>query len=234
MEYICKSDILVYVATHRETISLDEFYHLYSRGVEKRHIFLDENDRNRFIRLLFLCNGSKPVVYKTIQGLPLDEVDVGGPLVAIGAYCLMPNHFHILVKEITQGGTVRFMSKLLTSYSMYFNLKNERTGRLFESNFKSTHASDDNYLKYLFSYIHLNPAKLVMSNWRENLHVDKEMIYSFISKYEFSSIKDYLGEKREINRVINPNVFPGYFQTPKDWKDELMEWISLRDLEFQG
>jgi len=88
------------------TFSIEEFYHLYSRGVDKRLIFLDDNDRKRFVRLLFLCNGIKPVMYRETQKLSLADVETGPKLVAIGAYCLMPNHFHLLIKEITEGGIV--------------------------------------------------------------------------------------------------------------------------------
>src|SRR3989344_5794707 len=118
--------------------SIDEFYHLYNRGIEKRTIFLDLKDKERFINLLFLCNGSKPLVFKDIpQGLPLGKVNKGEPLVAIGAYCLMPNHFHILVSEIIENGISKFIWKLLTAYSMYFNKKYKRTGRLFEGTFRA-------------------------------------------------------------------------------------------------
>ena len=65
------------MGTRKNIISIEEYYHLYSRGVDKRIIFIDDNDRKRFIRLLFLCNGSKPVIYRTIQGVPLDKINVG-------------------------------------------------------------------------------------------------------------------------------------------------------------
>ena len=115
-------------------------------------LFLDIPDRERFVKLLFVCNGTNPVVFKTIQGLPLDKIERGETLVDIGLYCLMPNHFHLLVKEKKENGISMFMEKLSTSYSMYFNKKNERTGRIFENTFKATHVDNDEYLKYLFAY----------------------------------------------------------------------------------
>ena len=78
-------------------------------------------------------------------------------LTAIAAYCLMPNHFHILVHEKVEGGISKFMQKLMTSYTMYINKKYDRTGALFGSSFKAVHVTDDNHLKYLFAYINLNP-----------------------------------------------------------------------------
>src|SRR3989338_2657209 len=116
--------------------SVGEFYHLYNRGSNKMPIFLDDSYKKRFIKLLFVCNSKKPVVFKTIQGLPLDEIDRGETLVDIGSYCLMPNHFHLLIREKMENGISLFMEKLSTAYSMYFNKKNERTGGLFEGTFK--------------------------------------------------------------------------------------------------
>src|SRR5665213_2524311 len=123
--------------------ALGEYYHIYNRGVEKRKVFFDDIDRNRFVRLLFLANSNKSFVYRLVQGRPLNEIDVGEKSVAIGAYTLMPNHFHILVKETKEGGISNFMEKLQTGYSMYFNKKNERVGPLFQGRFKAQHVVHD-------------------------------------------------------------------------------------------
>ncbi|MBU3925748.1 transposase, partial [Patescibacteria group bacterium] len=168
-----------------------EFYHLYNRGINKMAIFLNNIDKKRFIKLLFACNSKKPVVFKNIQGLPLEEIERGETIVDIGAYCLMPNHFHLLVREKTENGISMFMEKLFTAYSMYFNKKNERTGRLFEGIFKATHANKDQYLKYLFAYIHLNPVKLIDLKWKENSITDKEKAKKFLKEYAYSSYLDY-------------------------------------------
>src|SRR3989338_837348 len=82
----------ILVTIRKLSFSIDEYYHIYSRGVDKRIIFLDDNDRHRFMRLMFLCNGDKPVIYRDTQNLSLQKIDMGKRLVAIGAYCLMPNH----------------------------------------------------------------------------------------------------------------------------------------------
>lgn len=222
------------MGVRKNVISIDEFYHLYSRGVDKRIIFLDDNDRKRFVRLLFLCNGSKPLVYKTIQGLPLDKIDVGDKLVAIGAYALMPNHFHLLIKEITENGVVKFMSKLLTSYSMYFNKKYERNGTLFGSEFKSEHLDSDEYLKYIFAYIHLNPVKIIYPKWRDGGEFDLVKIKEFLAEYEFSSYKDYIGIKRESGIILNKNVFPDYFTNEGDFESYINEWINFNPELIQG
>lgn len=209
--------------------SVEEFYHLYSRGVDKRLIFLDDNDRKRFMRLLFLCNGIKPVMYRETKKLSLADIDTGSKLVAIGAYCLMPNHFHLLIKETTDGGIVKFMGKLLTAYSSYFNKKYKRTGALFGSEFKSTHLDTDKYLKYIYSYIHLNPLKIFNSNWR-NERINISRTESFLNKYGYSSYHDYLSEKdREEHLILNSTVFPKYFNNADDFKRNIHDWINFTE-----
>src|SRR3989344_8417316 len=103
-----------------------EFYHLYNRGVEKRPIFSDRNDRERFLRLLFIANSTEPFDFREIADKKYSEIDRGELLVAIGAYCLMPNHFHLLIREIVPAGISLFMGKLATGYSMYFNKRHGR------------------------------------------------------------------------------------------------------------
>jgi len=213
------------MAVRRINFSIDEFYHLYSRGVDKRLIFLDDDDRNRFLRLLYICNGSKPVDYKKIKNLNLSNIEVGEKLVAIGAYCFMPNHFHLLVKEVNEGGIVKFMSKLLTAYSSYFNKKYERTGALFSSEFKSEHANNDTYLRYLFAYIHLNPVKLIDPEWRER-QTDTEVVKSFLKRYQYSSFLDYIDDSREERLIINKQVFPTYFTDSSDFLAQMHDWLS--------
>ena len=170
-----------------------EYYHVYNRGVDKRDIYLDNADRLRFNRLLHIANSTKPVVYKLVQRLPLDKVEVGERLVAIGAYCLMPNHFHLLVKEIKEGGITSFMEKLMTGYSKYFNKRNNRTGALFQGRFKAEHVDRDEYLKYLYAYIHLNPVKLIDSDWKEKGISNLSKAKKYFGEYPWVKEKIGLG-----------------------------------------
>ncbi len=211
----------------KESICLNEYYHIYNRGVDKRIIYLTDNDRIRFTRLLFLCNGNKPVVYRNVQTLSLNEIEVGEKLVAIGAYCLMPNHFHILMKGTTEGGIEKFMRKLLTSYSMYFNKNHERTGALFEGEFKSAHLDSDEYLKYVYSYIHLNPVKIIDQNWKEKGILDLLKAEAFLKDYSYSSYRDYLGEEREFSAVLDRSVFPDYFHKESDLSSHIQDWLNF-------
>ncbi len=201
-----------------------EYYHVYNRGVEKRDIVLSQSDNERFLRLLFLANGDRPFKYKEIEDLPLSKVDRGEPLVAIGAYCLMTNHFHILVKEIQEGGLSRFMEKFTTGYSKYFNKKYDRVGPLFQSRFKAEHVNRDEYLKYLYAYIHLNPVKFIHPEWKE--HINPAQAKTHLESYRYSSYGDYSGIMREESLILSKEEFPDYFMEVREFEDFLNDWLE--------
>jgi putative transposase len=208
-----------------------EYYHVYNRGVEKRETFIDQRDYERFLRLLFLSNGTKSYVYRSVQGVPLNEIDRGEQLTAIGAYVLMPNHFHLLLKETSGGGISKFMEKLTTGYSMYFNKKNKRVGPLFQGPFKAQHVDRDEYLKYLLAYIHLNPVKLIDSGWKENGIKDRSAAKKYLAGYRYSSYPDYLGEKREEVAILARKEFPEYFTNERGFEDFIDDWLLMRAKE---
>ena len=139
----------------------------------------------------------------------------------------MPNHFHLLLTQIEKNGISKFMQKLATGYSMYYNKRYERTGTLFEGKFKSEHANEDDYLKHLFSYIHLNPVKIINPSWKEKGVKNKPQILSYLEKYPYSSYPDYLGHDRPQNKIINPETFPEYFPDRKSVKEEIFTWLDL-------
>ena len=210
------------MSIRKQTFAPNEFYHLYNRGTDKRVIFQDEKDYKHILLLMYICNTTKSIELRNIK----EEFDRGETLVDIGAYCLMPNHFHILVREKTDGGVSKYMLKLLTSYSMYFNKKYKRTGKLYEGVFKSTHANSDPYLQYLYSYIHLNPAKLIDKNWKENKNRNVVKLLEYVFSYPYSSLIEYVDSKF---KIINPKPFPIYFENPKEHKEKLFEWLSFNN-----
>ncbi len=215
-----------------------ECYHIYNRGNSKQLIFLDDQDRDRFVKLLYLCNSTKAVNFREdIVKRKIDafDYDRSQSIVSIGAWVLMPNHFHILLSIPHDPKTVFgqneisvFMKKLLTSYSKYFNKKYERTGALFEGPFKSSLLNRDEYLKYIFSYIHLNPIKLIDKNWKDEGIKDIKKAKDFLNKYEWGSYKDYIGVNRSQNKILNKKDFPDYFENPKVFKEEIFEWLAYK------
>lgn len=202
------------------SFAIGEYYHLYNRGTDKRIIFKDKADYRHFLYLMYICNTMKSIALRDI-GINFNR---GESIVYIGAYCLMPNHFHILVKEKEEGGISKYMRKLLTAYSMYFNKKYKRTGTLYENMFKASWISRDTYLKYIYAYIHLNPAKLINKNWRDDKKRNVAELSDYVFEYEFSSLKEYLAEKY---KIINPDEFPDYFSVPEDHKRELFDWLDV-------
>ncbi len=210
-----------------------EFFHIYNRGTDKRQIFFDSADYHRFLELLYLCNSEKPInvrdVKKTYESVYSYEHEV--PLVHIGAYCLMPNHFHLLMTANIDGGISKFVKKVSTGYSMYFNKRYDRTGSLFQGAFKAEHANTDEYLKYLYAYIHLNPVKLIDPKWKEEGSKDAVKSFDFAASFQYSSLPDYLGRLRPEKAILNPTPFPGYFLSPSDIKNEMFEWLTFTQPE---
>jgi putative transposase len=205
-----------------------EFYHLYNRGVDRRKIFLSKEDHERFLALLYVCNGSVTVDLK-LQGKTLYEVSAierGETLVDVCCYCLMPNHFHILVKEKVEGGISRFMQKLTTAYTMYINKRVKRTGALFGGKFKATHVPDDRYLKHLISYIHLNPIKLIESKWKEVGILNNTRAEKFLTSFKYSSFIDYSNVSRPENILLNKNNLLDTTDVPTDFNESILEWLS--------
>jgi len=222
---------------YRDDLAPGGYYHVYNRGVDKREIFLEHKDFLRFTVLMYLCNSHENIYLpdllrdNKIEDLLLKER--GKNLVDIGCFCLMPNHFHLLIKIPEDGNDANislFMQKLITGYVMYFNKRNQRKGTLFEGRYKAKLISNDNYLKYIFSYIHLNPVKLIRPDWREEgLAVeDFNPIHSYLKDYMYSSYLEYSGEPRNgFERILNKEVFPEYFSNDQDFLRELTGWLNF-------
>lgn len=217
----------------------DEYYHIYNRGNSKQNIFLDDQDRERFVKLLYLCNSVRSMNFRddiVVMGVDAWDFDREQTIVSIGAWVIMPNHFHIYItsrispedrlRGKEEPAVTEFMRKLATSYSKYFNKKYNRSGSLFEGRFKATHVSSDNQAKYLFSYIHLNPVKLIDTKWKERGIKNISYTTGYIEGYKWSSYQDHLGVDRKENAILNQNDFPEYFDNKKILKREMFEWLN--------
>lgn len=133
----------------------DTFYHIYNRGVEKRVIFLDDHDYNTFIFYLKLYL-SPPGFDKKQRIRKTFHNDI-----TLHSFCLMPNHFHLLIHQQKPTDITNFMRALSTSYSMYFNKKYKRVGSLFQGKYRAAVVDNDSYLIALSRYIHHNPTSLL-------------------------------------------------------------------------
>jgi len=190
----------------------NQIYHIYNRGVEKRDIFSDDKDRFRFIHDLFEFNDEKPaenLYYKnqTLQSYEVEprkilrkirsprKVEPRKLLVEILVFCLMPNHYHLLLRQRKENGIVKFMHKLGTGYTMYFNQRYERTGALFQGRFKAVLVHREEHFIHLPYYIHLNPLDLIENRWKERKIRNYQKAIQFLESYRWSSYLDYTGKK---------------------------------------
>ena len=121
---------------------------------------------------------------------------------------MMTNHFHIVAQENESRGLTKFMSKLLTSYSMYFNTKHERTGSLMMHPFKAKHIDNDDYFRWVMSYAHLNPLDLIEPGWKKNGIADPNKAIEFLKSYRYSSYPDYFGPERLEGKIVDKTALP--------------------------
>lgn len=176
----------------KSPLATGSFYHIYNRGVEKRIIFESPRDYERFLKTLSYYR-NYPTPRKLSVHLLSDSPPVSSKidqkeLVRIICFCLMPNHFHLLLEQLEENGITEFMRRISDSYTRYFNTKNDRVGPLLQGTFKAKLIETDEYLLQLSKYIHRNPLSLPI--WKKRL-----------SEYAFSSYPGYLNSKRRFEFV---------------------------------
>lgn len=168
-----------------------EWYHCHNRSIEKRVAFADPQDYYRFLELLYLANDELPLRRNDIGIRKFEEVLIiprGKRLVAIGAFCLMPDSFDLVLNEVSKGGITMFMRKMGTAYTLYFNARHKRVGNLFLKPFQSSHMSTNRSLQHLVNYVHSNPAVLYEPEWKINHVVDPQYLEEHLLAYPYSSL----------------------------------------------
>ncbi len=216
----------------------DEWYHCYTRGVEKRTVFESTADYKRFVQLLYLANDTKSMERSSLSKELLSEiysVSRTQPLVNIGAYTLMHNHFHLLLQQNIEGGITSFMRKIGTGYTMYFNLKNKRVGNLFIKPFRSKHIEDDRYLQRVSQYIHLNAAEIFEPEWKQGNVSNIATLTEKMLNYEYSSFRDYNIEtprrpERSILSKASFELFGEPYLSPRELLVEAHEYYASLNL----
>ncbi len=208
----------------------DNFYHIYNRGVDKRKIFLDKKDYHRFVYNLYEFNDDGKVTNqkRRLSCNELSYIRKKGKsreiLVEILCYCLMPNHFHLVLKQLKPNGISKFMHKLGTGYTLYFNQKHKRSGRLFQNSFRGILIEDDKYFLHLSRYIHLNPIKLIFSKWEEKGVKSWKKANEFLQRYKWSSYLDYT-DMPNTPFILKKDFLQGYFKDSMDYKKFVNEWM---------
>lgn len=191
----------------------EEYYHIYNRGMQKQPIFETDHDRLRFLFLLLVFQGKNSiknmsrelksnVQSSTLHISPeLEKEILKNRTVELVTFCLMPNHFHIQVLEKTEGGIAKYMQRILTAYTKYFNVRYQKTGHLLQGSYKSVWMEDDLQLMHASAYIHKNPNELI--KWKNNL-----------KEYPWSSLQDYVSLNR-FNNLLSTSIILDRYDNKK-------------------
>lgn len=200
----------------------DSYYHVFNRGVEKRDIFLEDEDYHLFQYYLFAYLLPLEKVLEKYPDLPmrLTGKNLADELELI-AYCLMPNHFHLLLKQRTKDGISKLLKQLTNAYTLYFNQKNNRIGGLMQGRFKAAGVDNESLFIHLVRYIHLNPvAAPAHRSLGEGGGLTQDL-----NAYRWSSYPDYLGEPADLpvskSKILSyfPSVgaFKGFHEDQADY-----------------
>jgi len=184
----------------KETILTGEYYHVYNRGVDKRNIFNNKSDLSRFVECVSEFNTIDGIGSLTnLRKTPKESKALSEPLVAVVTYCFNPNHFHFILKQLVDGGIAKFMQKLQGGYTYYFNVRNTRTGSLFQGTFKSHLISNDNYFRKMLGYVNNN-------NEVHDIPKSKTSLV-FSSDHEYRNSEFKIVSKAEGEKIID--IFKG-------------------------
>lgn len=202
-----------------------EYYHVYNRGILKQNIFLDSHDYTRFLFLILFfqspttfSNIGRPVnSFVRSSTFNIDDKDIiSNRFVELTAFALMPNHIHLLVKETKENSLARYMHRINTSYTKYFNTKHQQNGHLFQSRYKSTLIDDNDQLLYVSAYIHKNPKTL--KGWQTKF-----------PSYPWSSHRDYSKQNRWGN-LLSTDLIIDQFKNQKEYHDWVLD-TTAKELE---
>ena len=214
----------------RAHFAIDEWYHCFTRGIDKRRTYINRFDYERFLGLLHICNNSQTIHRSDLFRRSLAEIfmlEKEDPLVGVGAFCLMPNHFHLLLKEIREGGISQFMHKLGTAYAMYFNIKYERIGNLFVKPFRSRHIRDDEYVQCVIQYIHCNPAEIFEPGWKTGEVQNLKELEGKLLAYPYSSFGAHQKHTHFLRPLLDNAIFEIETQlSPQRMLREAREYYS--------
>lgn len=175
-----------------------EIFHVLNRGVDKRNVVADDTDRLRFMQGLYLYNDKNLLDKNTKRLTTKPELYIERELlVKIHLFCLMDNHYHLLLSPIDDEVTniSSFMRKLNMGYAKYFNEKYDRSGALWQGKYKKIHIEHDTHFFYIAYYIHLNPLDKPFPEWRDGTVNDLNGTLKFLKEYKWSSYQDYNGIK---------------------------------------
>ncbi len=235
---------------YRKTEFADnEIYHIVVRRNGNNLLFIDDDDYFRGIFSIYEFNDARPVEIRFRRQARLArkrKAIIGGrasvdffpdgreKLVEVLAFVLMPNHIHLLLRQLKDDGITKFISKFGSGYPLYFKEKHQlkEKGYFFQSRFVSVHIKTDAQLIAAFVYIHTNPLALVEPKWKEGIVVDPEKAIEFLENYKWSSYQDYLG-KKNFPSVTERNFLSEMIGGEKEIKELINDWVRHKK-EIKG
>jgi len=245
------TSVNAFMPYRKEQFVNGEIYHIIVKGIDENVIFKDIDDHYRGIFSIYEFNNAKQVeirerrktrarlkkqikkVAKEFQKIKAQidtgptSVDSRDKLVEVLAFCLMPNHLHLLIRQIKDGGIIKFMVKLGTGYGGYFNRKYARQGHVFLRQFTAVHIKTDEQLKIVFVYIHTNPISLIEPKWKEIGIKNPEKVIKFLEDYKWSSYQDYIG-KKNFPSVTDRNFILKIMGGEEGCREFVESWIRYK------
>lgn len=225
-----------------------ELWHVLNRGVDGRDLFMDDLDRLRFIHDMYEFNDIARADSNVGYRFQSKSRDIVSPyigrksqerLVEIHGWCLMKNHYHLLLSELVEGGISLFLRKLNIGYAKSFNEKYKRVGTLFQGRTKKILIEHDAHFNYILHYIHLNPLDYLpgAEEWRVRNHAgirNATDALSYLEQYRWSSYLDYAGEKN-FPSILTTSLFRDalgrYSDSLRDYLEDAETDIGLLRLE---
>ena len=213
-----------------------EIYHIVNRAIEGRNLFQQISDYFRFIFCLYELNDKNLVIMRNRIKERRERKNRGStpatrrePLVEIITFCLMPNHYHLVLRQLVDNGISLFMKKLADSYVGYFNLKYDRKGRgsIFQGRFKAVHVRTNDQLINLICYIFTNPVELLEKTWKEAGVKNPEQAIKYLESYRWSSYLDCIG-KSNFPSVTQRDFLMKVFGGPDNIKKFVEGWILYK------
>jgi len=226
----------------KEGFANEEIYHIILRGLGDELIFKDLNDYYCGIFCIYEFNNSNPVSIKYRRETrnrfkkairervsdKLIEEDNRDKLVEILVFCFMPNHIHLLVRQLEDNGITKFMRKVGAGYAGYLNRKYKRKGYVFQNRFRSIHIENDNQLRTIFNYIHINPVSLIAPGWKEKGIKNSGEILKFLEEYKWSSYQDYIG-KKNFSSITNRDFILEFLGGDNGCKLAIEDWVKYKE-----
>ena len=198
-------------------IAPGEYYHVFNRGMRKQVIFHDNNDWFRFLFLILYFQSpvtftnigrlSKGLVQPSVLNISKEIINkiIEGRYVELASFCLMQNHFHLILKEEKEGGTAQYMQRVLNGYTKYYNTKYQKSGHLFQGPYKAVHIKNNTQLLHVSAYIHRNPREFTA--WTNKEH-----------QYVYSSYQDFINKNRW-GKLLALDIILAQFKDKNEYHD---------------